>query len=167
MFFWILVGGGAVLVLLLILRFVFSTGVPLLPRALTTFVWAAAGGGIAWLALHISIGFSVAMLPLIYALGRQWMVERAKWREELVAQAIRQHSQGPPRAAPPPKIPEPPQTAMTRAEALAILALGPGANAEAIRAAHKNMMLRNHPDQGGSTYIASKINQAKDVLLKS
>jgi hypothetical protein len=54
---------------------------------------------------------------------------------------------------------------MTRDEALNVLGLGPDAREDDIRAAHRRLILQNHPDKGGSDYLASKVNQAKDVLL--
>lgn len=60
----------------------------------------------------------------------------------------------------------PPRAArMTPEEALQVLDLEPGASPEEIRAAHRRLMLKVHPDQGGSTWLAARLNEARDVLL--
>lgn len=59
------------------------------------------------------------------------------------------------------------RTPMSRDEALKVLGLRPDATEEDVRAAHRRLILQNHPDKGGSDYLASKINEAKDVLLSS
>jgi hypothetical protein len=60
----------------------------------------------------------------------------------------------------------PQRGAMSRADALLVLGLAEGATKRDIVRAHRELIRKVHPDTpGGSTYLASQINQAKDVLL--
>lgn len=77
----------------------------------------------------------------------------AGWRENVEGQA------GGRRADPPRR------GAMTEEEAYQILGLEPGTGADQIRQAHRSLMKKLHPDQGGSNYLAARVNEAKDVLL--
>ena len=66
------------------------------------------------------------------------------------------------RHGPPPRGP---RTDMSRDEALAVLGLAEGASPEEIKAAHRRLIQRVHPDVGGSADLAARINRAKDILL--
>ncbi|XP_042190225.1 dnaJ homolog subfamily C member 15 isoform X2 [Callorhinchus milii] len=56
------------------------------------------------------------------------------------------------------------ETRMDKREASLILGISPSAGRTKIREAHRRIMVLNHPDKGGSPYLATKINEAKDIM---
>ena len=53
---------------------------------------------------------------------------------------------------------------MSKREAALVLGVGQGSTLQKVRDAHRRMMIANHPDKGGSPFLASKINEAKDIM---
>ncbi|KAH9727012.1 mitochondrial import inner membrane translocase subunit TIM14-2 [Citrus sinensis] len=58
------------------------------------------------------------------------------------------------------------QPVMTRREAAMILGVRESNPTEKVKESHRRVMVANHPDAGGSHYLASKINEAKDIMLR-
>ncbi|CAH1452163.1 mitochondrial import inner membrane translocase subunit TIM14-3 [Lactuca sativa] len=58
------------------------------------------------------------------------------------------------------------QPQMTRREAALILGVRESTAVDKVREAHRRVMVANHPDAGGSHYLASKINEAKEMLMR-
>ena len=57
------------------------------------------------------------------------------------------------------------QAEMTKREAALILGLRESAAVEKVKEAHRRIMIANHPDSGGSSFLATKVNEAKDMML--
>jgi hypothetical protein len=57
------------------------------------------------------------------------------------------------------------QAEMTKREAALILGLRESAAADKVKDAHRKIMIANHPDSGGSSFLATKVNEAKEMML--
>ena len=152
---WLVLGG--------LTLFLFLGGLRAFERASVTtikalFAWIAALGGISLALLliltgreGIALGALAMFGPLIW---RQWQAHRA-------GMGTQQQRPAGGSAPPPPSR----QGNMTPEEAYQVLGLRPGASEADIRAAHHRLMRTAHPDSGGSDWLATRINQARDVLL--
>ncbi|MCK5747138.1 MAG: DnaJ domain-containing protein [Oricola sp.] len=111
---------------------------------------------VAWLALT-AVLLAAKLWPLAFmvliAAGGVTAIEA--WRARAGGDAMEDR----PAAAPPAK-------RMSEDEALSVLGLKPGAKPEEIRAAHRKLIAQLHPDKGGTDYLAAKINEARDYLLR-
>jgi hypothetical protein len=144
---WLILGGFVL--------FVFLGGLRAFERASVTsikslFAWIAALGGLS-LGLMLILtgrgGIAIAALTLFGPLlWQQWKSAHPTAR-----------------VVPPGRSTGP----MSRSEAFEILGLAEGASEFEIRAAHRRLMRGAHPDSGGSEWLATRINQARDVLLGS
>jgi hypothetical protein len=144
--------------------FVFLGGLRAFERASVTTIksllaWIVALGGLTLGLLLVLTGREGI------ALGALTLFGPLIWQKWKAAHAT--PAPGPQRGAgahPPP--PHPSGGPMTREEAFQVLGLHPGASETDIRAAHRRLMRGAHPDQGGSDWLAARINQARDVLLR-
>ena len=119
------------------------------PFKVARFVSYLAGAGFVALSLFLIVtGRGGAVLPLLLAAVISFW--RAPKRDRASSGARRPSPSG----------------GMDEAEALDVLGLKKGATLDEIKAAHKNLIRKMHPDQGGSSYLAQRINEAKDVLTK-
>ncbi len=121
--------------------------------------WIAALGGLTLALLLILTGrgpLAFLALSMLYPLVRdQWRLRRPGGGAAAGLGAGAGAVPPPPRSAGP----------MTRGEAYEVLGLEPGAREADIQAAYVRLMRAAHPDRGGSDWLATRINQARDVLL--
>lgn len=127
-----------------------------LPAAILVFLVLASTGKLNVLIAMagVLIAFLVRLIPVIlhYApqIYRLWLLYvHGNRQERRSQQSDSRHRNG----------------KMTKAEALQILGLEPGATTEDIIQAHRKLIAKLHPDRGGSDYLAAQINLAKKTLL--
>lgn len=119
------------------------------------FLLLAATGRLSWIiaAFSVMIAFVLRFVPLLlrYApqVQRLWrlMRERGYFAQDKATNV--RHT-----------------GVMTVDEAYKVLGLTASATAKDIIDAHRKLIAKNHPDRGGSSYLAAQINQAKNLLLK-
>jgi DnaJ family protein C protein 19 len=155
--FWLLLGAALLIVLLLALRAFERASVTSIRIFMT---WLAAFGGIGLALLLLlsgrgaqALGGLVMVGPLLW---RRWHRGTGLGGGAGFAGFTGGTGTSPPRQS---------SGTMSREEALEILGLKPGASDEDIHAAHRRLMRSMHPDTGGSDWLASRINQARDILL--
>jgi hypothetical protein len=151
MLLWFLLGGVILLTLIWGLRAFERASVK---DVKTLAAWIAAIGGLLLALLLILTGRGGLALSALLLFGpliwQRWQAGRIETGRPFFGAGA-----WPPRA----------NTAMTRDEAYDVLGLRPGASEQEIRAAHRRLMRGAHPDGGGSDWLASRVNQARDVLL--
>ena len=146
--------------------FLFLGGLRAFERASITTIksllaWIAALGGITLALLliltgreGIALGALAMFGPLIW---QRWQAYRASLgTQQNQQQQSRSSNQPPPRRT---------AAGMSVDEAFQVLGLRPGATDEEIRSAHHRLMRTAHPDSGGSDWLATRINLARDILL--
>ncbi|PWG64968.1 molecular chaperone DnaJ [Sediminicurvatus halobius] len=120
------------------------------------FVVLAASGRLNWIFAAIAAALPLAWRALT-------LLQFLPWLRRLLGGAGAAGA-GPSRGEGPRQPPA--HSGLTRDEALQILGLEPGAGPDEIRAAHRRLIQRLHPDRGGSGYLAARLNEARDLLLE-
>lgn len=123
----------------------------LLVLAAFVLIVLAITGRLNWL-----VGLVGAVLPFLRRLF-PWIWRIGAWQQKRRRADRSDTHQPPPRSR---------QTNLTRAEALQILGLDESAKRDEILKAHQRLIQLNHPDRGGSDWLASRINAARDTLLE-
>jgi hypothetical protein len=146
----VILGAIALLLLLIVLREFLGADPKMLARSLRYFAF----GSLLLTALGLAITERIVPAIAVTVLAFVLFARRPFWFFSKVrkAKAPRKDSRRP-------------DSGMTRNEAFAVLGLQPGADERMILAAHRELILKNHPDVGGSSEAAARINEAKDVLL--
>jgi hypothetical protein len=150
---WLLLGVAILLILLVGLKAFERASVATIATLLK---WIAAFGGIAVTLLLLLSGQGPRALAGLVLAG-PWLWRR--WQQHVGGIG---GGGGGTAGQPPPRRQG---SSMTRAEAYEVLGLKSGASADEIHSAHRRLMRMAHPDTGGSDWLASRINQARDVLL--
>ena len=153
---YILILGGFIVLLYFISRLMKQSNSPKLNK-IFRFGFAVVMGSLAFLILirgNVAVAAILGLTAFLSAQGSLWTI--------MVAQddnAGRKNQSGTRQKYSPKALP------MTREEALDVLGLADNPSSVKIREAHHKLIKKIHPDQGGSDYLAMKINQARDVLL--
>ncbi|PPQ28840.1 DnaJ domain-containing protein [Rhodopila globiformis] len=148
---WLLLGALVLFLLLGGMRAFEQASVTSIKSLLT---WVVALGGLSLALLLVLTGRGGMALGALVMFGP--LIWR-KWQEARLRRPSASTARPPPNRR---------GGTMTREEAYQVLGLSPGASKADIRAAHRRLMRSAHPDAGGSDWLASRVNEARDILLR-